>query len=95
MLRADAMKTQAQTELNATKLEIRNLQRRLNNAEHTYKANVQELINMKRDSRNISPEVMHRQEECCDYWQSEIENVEGKVFLICLQSGLNEERAWE
>lgn len=95
MLRADAMRTQAQTDLDAKKLGIRNLQRRLNNAEHTYKANVQELINMQRDSRTIEPVMIHRQNECCEYWQSEIENVEGKVFLLCLQSGLNEERAWE
>ena len=88
------MKTQGQTDLAATKLEIRNLQRRLNNAEHTYKATVQELINMQRDSRTIEPAMIHRQEECCEYWQGEIEHAEAKVFLVCLQSGLNEERAW-
>ena len=88
------MKTQGQTDLAATKLEIRNLQRRLNNAEHTYKSNVQRLIEMGRNSRTIGPATIHRQKECCDYWQSEIEHAEAKVFLACLQSGLNEERAW-
>jgi len=87
------MRTQAETELQQTKLNIRNLQRRLNNAQHTYVANCQELVNMVRDE--IEKDIIHRQEECCEYWQQEIEKVEGKVFLVCLQTGLNEESAWE
>jgi RNA polymerase-binding transcription factor DksA len=87
------MRTQAHDNLEAQKLEIRNLQRRLNNAEHTYTANMQELVNMIREK--MERDLIHRQEECCEYWKTEIEKVEGKVFLICLESGLSEERAWE
>lgn len=87
------MRTQAQEKVNEQKLMIRNLQRRLNNAEHTYEANVQELVNMLREK--MEKDIVRRQEECCEYWRTEIEKVEGKVFLVCLESGLNEERAWE
>ena len=78
--------------LDETKRKIRNLQRRVNNAQHTLDANLQELENMQRE--RFDEVLVKRQEECCDYWQTEIEKLEGKVFLICLETGLNEEKAW-
>lgn len=79
--------------LDETKRKIRNLQRRVNNAQHTLNANLQELENMQRE--RFDEDIVKRQEECCDYWQTEVEKLEGKVFLICLETGLNEETAWQ
>jgi len=93
MFSEEKQKRTERQELDAKKLEIRNLQRRLNNAQHTYQSNCNELVNMQRE--RFEKDIIARQEECCDYWEKEIEKVEGKVFLVCLESGLNEEKAWE
>lgn len=87
------MISEEKQKLDATKLEIRNLQRKLNNAEHTYQSNKSEL--RYEVYSHAEKHMIKSRERSVAYWKDQIELFEGKIFLICLSSGLNEERAWE
>ena len=74
------------------KLTLRNLERGRWNAEHTWQSNKGEVANMIREKDE--PKLIKRRQECVEYWKAQVEKFEGKIFLHCLETGLNQERAW-
>lgn len=73
-------------------LTLRNLERGRWNAEHTFNSNKGELVNAIREKEDAH--IIRRREECVEYWKAQVEKFEGKIFLHCLETGLNQERAW-
>ncbi len=73
-------------EVEATKFELRNYERRVWNAKHTLDSNRRELKAMIRAGEGGGR--VTRQEECCLYWQDEIDKVRALMFKICLKTGL-------
>ena len=73
-------------ELLALKSDLRNFERKVWNAEHTYDSNRNELKEMIRAGEGGGR--VTRQEECCRYWQGEIDKFRGMIFKICLKTGL-------
>jgi len=80
------MLTEAEKELQQTKLNLRNYERRVWNAEHTYDSNRNELKAM--ISAGEAGGRITRQEECCTYWQHEIDKFRALIFKVCLKTGL-------
>lgn len=85
------------------KLALRNFERQLWNAEHTYKSSRGELKTMIREGELECSNVLDssryvgrigRQKQCCEYWQKEIDKIRGSIFKHCLKTGLNSERGW-
>lgn len=74
------------------KFELRNFQRKLWNAQHTYESNRGELKVMVSASEGGGR--ITRQVECIKYWQSQVEKFEGRIFLHCLKHGLDNETGW-
>ena len=86
------MRTDAEDKLEKNMLELRNLDRKLWNAYHTYASNKDELQDMIHShAKKIQ---IRRRTECVTYWKEQIEKFEGKIFLLCLQTGLDRDRAW-
>lgn len=73
-------------ELEAIKFDLRNCERRVWNAEHTLDSNRNELKEMIRAGE--AGGRVTRQEECCKYWQHEIDKFRAKIFKVCLKTGL-------
>lgn len=86
------MRTDVEDKLEKDKLELRNLDRRLWNAEHTYRSNKGELADEIRS--HAESHMIRTRRKNVEYWKGQIEKFEGKIFLHCLQTGLDQPRAW-
>jgi hypothetical protein len=86
------MRTDAEEKLEENKLELRNLDRKLWNAEHTYRSNKGELQDAIRS--HAEKHMIRSRQKAIAYWKEQIEKFEGKIFLLCLQTGLDKDRAW-
>lgn len=80
------MLTTAEQELEQTKFELRNYERRVWNAKSTLSSNRNELKVMLRAGEGGGR--ITRQEECCKYWQHEIDKFRALIFKVCLKTGL-------
>lgn len=80
------MLTTAEMELENTKFDLRNYERRVWNAKSTLNSNRSELKAMV--SAGERGGRITRQEECCKYWQHEIKKLQGLIFKVCLKTGL-------
>ena len=80
------MLTTAEKELDRTKFDLRNYERRVWNAVHTLDSNRSELKAMVRAGEGGGR--ITRQEECCKYWQQEIDKFNALIFKVCLKTGL-------
>jgi len=80
------MLTTAEQELEQTKFELRNYERRVWNAKHTLVSNRTELKAMVRAGEGGGK--VTRQEESCKYWQNEIDKCQSLIFKVCLKTGL-------
>ncbi len=80
------MLTTAEKELENTKFDLRNYERKVWNAVHTLDSNRSELKAMVRAGEGGGR--ITRQEDCCKYWQHEIDRCRAMIFKVCLKTGL-------